>query len=102
MASPASHRILAPPLWHLLTSGGSAALLALENQMRREIMALAVTAVLLVLAAAFVLFTKEGFDTEPVQRSKQQNQGVNAPLEQAPSPGTVEDSFGDAHLPEQQ
>ncbi len=66
----------------------------------RTVMAL--VAALIVLSGVAYLLTDHGTDTTPVERTDEQNTGVNAPLEQAPSPGTVEDERGDPALPEQQ
>ncbi len=69
--------------------------------MRREVMALVVL-VLMLGVSALVYFGTDAFRAVPVQRSEQQNSGVNAPSEQVLSPGTVPDEQGDAALPEQQ
>jgi hypothetical protein len=69
--------------------------------MRREILALVVLALVLVIAAVVYVFVNRGFDTTPVQRTEEQNTGVDAPSETAPSPGTIEDAEGNPRLPDQ-
>ncbi len=69
---------------------------------RREMSAMTVAAVVLVLAATFYIWTQRGFDSEPVQRTDQQNEGTDAPLNQTLSPGTVPDEQGEAELPAQE
>lgn len=63
---------------------------------------MAVVAVLIALSAVAYFATGEGPDTAPLERTEEQNEGVDAPLDQALSPGTVKDEDGDAALPEQQ
>lgn len=69
---------------------------------QREILALVVVVALLVVGALVYYGVSSGFETTPLERTQEQNSGVNAPLEQAPSPGTVEDESGDPQLPQQQ
>jgi hypothetical protein len=69
--------------------------------MRREMFALLGLLVLLVVSALVFFATDIGFKTTPARRSDEQNLGVNAPLNQAPSPGTVKDERGDPALPDQ-
>ncbi len=68
--------------------------------MRREIAALMALAVVLIAAAVAFFIVDIGPETTPVQRSDEQNSGVKAPSEQAPSPGVVEDQRGDPALPQ--
>ena len=63
---------------------------------------MAVVAVLIALSAIAYFATDDGTETTPVQRTDEQNSGVDAPLDQTLSPGTVKDERGDPELPEQQ
>ena len=61
-----------------------------------------VVAVLIALSAIAYFATDEGTETTPFERADEQNSGVDAPLDQALSPGTVKDERGDPELPAQQ
>jgi hypothetical protein len=66
---------------------------------RREMMALLITAVVIVASLLAFFVVDIGGDPTPVQRTEQQNSGANAPSDTLPSPGTVKDAQGDPALP---
>lgn len=57
-------------------------------------------AVAIVAIVAILFYSLDfGLRTQPVERTTQQNRGADAPLEQVPSPGTIEDPNGNTQIP---